>query len=374
MRIALFSGNYNYIREGANQALNRLVSDLEARGHEFRVYSPVTDTPAFEPKGTLVSVPSVALPKRSEFQLALGLNRELRDDIRAFAPDLIHVSTPDILGTRAQTFARQLGVPIVASLHTRFETYLDHYGLGWARPLIEAHLRRFYRRSDLVLVPNQAILDEMRGLGPELAVWSRGVDRDRFNPERRSAGFRNRHRWSDHDVILLFFGRLVREKGIDRFVETVLGLRAQGHSVRVLVVGEGPGRDQFAALPDAVLAGHLDGEALGEAVASADIMLSPSTTEAFGNVVLEGMASGLAVISADAPSASALIDDGRTGLLCDPSGADAYLAAIATLIDDPQRRRTMAVAAREASARFSWEEASLSVERAYQEVLSRPRP
>lgn len=374
MRVALFSGNYNYVREGANQALNRLVGDLEARGHEFRVYSPVTDTPAFEPKGTLVPVPSVALPKRREFRLALGLNSAIRDDVQSFVPDLIHVSTPDILGTRAQTFARKLGVPIVASLHTRFESYLDHYGLGWVRPLIEAHLRRFYRRSDVVLVPNQAILDEMRGLGSELAVWSRGVDRDRFSSARRSAGFRKRHGWSDDDVVLLFFGRLVLEKGIDRFVETVMRLRAEGWSVRVLAVGEGPARDRFEAIPDAVLVGHLDGEALGEAVASADIMLSPSTTEAFGNVVLEGMASGLAVVSANAPSASALIDDGRTGLLCDPSGADAYVAAVASLIDVPERRRAMASAARGASARFSWEEASLSVERAYQEVLSRPRP
>src|SRR6476660_7363076 len=124
MRVALFSGNYNYVREGANQALNRLVGDLEARGQSFRVYSPITETPAFEPTGTLVPVPSVALPKRREFRLALGLNREFREDIRHFKPDLVHVATPDILGTRAQSFAKLLGVPIVASLHTRFEAYL----------------------------------------------------------------------------------------------------------------------------------------------------------------------------------------------------------------------------------------------------------
>ena len=374
MRVALFSGKYKYVRDGANQALNRLVGDLEARGHKFRVYSPVTDRPAFEPKGMLVPVPSVALPKRNEFRLALGLNRAIRDDVRAFAPDLIHVSAPDILDTRAQTLAKKLRVPIVASFHTRFETYLDHYGLGWMRPVLEAHLRRFYGRSDLVLVPNQAILEEMRGLGPKVAIWSRGVDRDRFNPARRSAAFRARHGWGDNDVAILFFGRLVLEKGIDRFIETILQLRANGLPVRVLVVGDGPARDRFDALPDAVLAGHLDGEALGEAVASADIMLSASTSEAFGNVVLEGMASGLAVVSANAPSAAAIVDHGRTGLLCDPSSADAYVAAIATLIEDPQRRRAIGQAAREASARFSWEEASLSVERAYQEVLSRPRP
>ena len=372
MRIALFSGNYNYIREGANQALNRLVGDLEARGHEYRVYSPVTHTPAFEPTGTLVPVPSIALPKRREFRLALGLNRELREDIRAFRPDIVHVATPDILGTRAQTFAKSLGVPVVASLHTRFETYLDHYGLGWSKTLIQAHLRRFYGRSDMVLVPNVAIQREMdEQCGEErVAVWGRGVERDRFSPARRSAEWRASQGWSEDDVVLLFFGRLVLEKGVERFVEVVQRLREMGHKVRPLVVGEGPARGIFARVPETVFTGHLDDEELGRAVASADIMLSPSTTEAFGNVVLEGMASGLAVVSADAPSASALVEPNVTGMLCDPASADGYVAAIAALIANPERRRAMGAAAREASARFSWEEASLSVKRAYQKVIS----
>ncbi|MGH2745648.1 MAG: glycosyltransferase, partial [Thermoleophilaceae bacterium] len=152
MRVALFSGNYNYLREGANQALNRLVRYLEERrGWEVRVYSPVTGTPAFAPAGTLVPVRSVTLPFRTEFQLALGMPRSIREDIARFSPDLVHVSTPDILDTRAQSWARRRNIPVVASFHTRFETYFEHYGLGWARPIAEAHLRRFYRRSDHVL-------------------------------------------------------------------------------------------------------------------------------------------------------------------------------------------------------------------------------
>ncbi|MGZ8999219.1 MAG: glycosyltransferase, partial [Allosphingosinicella sp.] len=162
MRIALFSGNYNYLREGANQALNRLVEHLEAkRGYRVRVYSPVSDTPAFKPKGTLVPVPSIALPVRNEFRLALGLPKPVRNDIRAFAPDLIHVSTPDILGTRAQSLAKRMKVPILASMHTRFETYLAYYGLNLLTPVAQAHLRRFYRRSDYVLCPTPSLAADM---------------------------------------------------------------------------------------------------------------------------------------------------------------------------------------------------------------------
>ena len=130
MRVALFPGNYNYLREGANQALNRLVNHLERRaGCQIRAYSPVRQKPAFEPACILVPVPSIALPVRNEFRLALGLAGAARDDIRTSAPDLVHVSTPDILNSRALSLAKRTCIPIVASMHTRFETWIS---TGWA--------------------------------------------------------------------------------------------------------------------------------------------------------------------------------------------------------------------------------------------------
>ncbi len=352
MRVALFSGNYNYIREGANQALNRLVSRGLERGHAFRIYSPVTDTPAFEPAGDLMPVPSFALPVRGEFRLAPGLPRHIREDVARFSPDLIHVSTPDILGTRAQTFGRRLGVPVVASLHTRFETYFDHYGLGWARPLAEAHLRRFYRRSDHVLAPTPGIVVELKALRGDdrVSLWSRGVDRELFSPERRDLSWRRAHGWGDEDVVVLFFGRLVLEKGVRDYVGP-------------LVVGAGPAFGALAELSDAVLTGHLDGPNLARSVASADILIHPSRTEAFGNVVLEAMASGLAIVSADTDSARSLIEQERSGLLC--ADGEALADAVSALARDPARRRELGVEARMSSSRFSWRAASDSVLEAY---------
>ncbi len=371
MRVALFSGNYNYLREGANQALNRLVGLLEEEeGHSVRVYSPVTDTPAFEPAGTLVPVPSVALPVRSEFRLALGLPRAVRDNVRAFSPDVVHLSTPDILGTRAQTFARRLGIPVIASQHTLFETYLDYYRLGWARPLVEAHLRGFYRRCDHVLAPTPGLVEAMkrvRGDG-RVSLWSRGVDRTLFDPARRDEEWRRSNGWSDGDVAVLFFGRLVAEKGIDRYVATLGRLQRRSANIRPLIVGAGPAANAFAALPNAVLTGHLDGEHLARAVASADVLLQPSTTEGFGNVVLEAMASGLAVVSTAAASSEVLIEQGRTGILCPPDDIGSYEQAIMALVDDPTRRREIGAAARLASEAFSWSNASRQAADAYRAV------
>lgn len=375
MRIALFSGNYNYLREGANQALNKLVGYLETQGHGVRVYSPVTETPAFPPTGTLVAVPSVRLPVRGEFRLALGLPRDIRRDVARFAPDVVHVSTPDILGTRAQSFAKALGVPIVASLHTRFETYLDYYGLGFARPLLEAHLDRFYRRSDHVVAPTPALVAELREMRGDdnASVWSRGIDRALFRPDRRDLDWRRAQGIADDEVAVLFFGRLVLEKGIAQFVAAVEAVQQRGLRVRPLLVGDGPARGAFDGLSGVVATGHLDGEGLARAIASADVMLTPSITETFGNVILEAMAVGLPVVSADAPNARALIEDGRTGFLCEPFDTDGYAALLERLALSPELRHEIGATALRASDAYTWDAASASVERAYRTVLAARR-
>lgn len=373
MRIALFSGNYNYLREGANQALNRLVGWLErVAGHEVRVYSPVTDTPAFEPEGTLVPVHSITLPLRSEFRLATGLSRAIRDDIRAFAPHIIHVSTPDILNTRAQSFAKELGIPIIASQHTLFETYLDYYHLGWLRPLADAHLARFYRRSDHVLVPTQALATDMRQMrGDErVDVWSRGVEHSLFNPARYDHAWRQKNGLADHEIAVLFFGRLVLEKGIANYVSVIEHLQREGLPVRPLLVGEGPGKSAFSSLKNSIMTGHLDGEELARAVSSADVFYHPSTTETFGNVVLEGMAAGLPIVAADAAGSRALLRDGAAGILCNPGDPLGASKALSDLIRSPVHRRHLSHAARENSLAYSWDKASASVELAYKSTLA----
>ena len=376
MRIALFTGNYNYVREGANQALNRLVDYLEGiAGHRVRVYSPVTETPAFEPTGTLIPVASVRLPVRGEFQLALGLPATIRRDLRQFAPDVIHVATPDILGTRAQTFAIRNGIPLVASLHTNFEAYLDYYRLGWLRPLLQKHLDRFYRRCDFVLVPTPEIADEIKQVrgDDQVGVWSRGVDRDLWSPARRDLAWRRARGIADDETVVLFFGRLVLEKGIDVYLQALDELGRRNVRVRAMAIGEGPARERFAAIPDAVLTGHLDGPDLARAVASADIMLTPSISETFGNVVLEAMASGLPVVSADVGSARGLLKDGQSGILCSPFDTSRYADAIQLLVDRPELRVTLSTSARQASQGFSWEAAGSAAAEALEFVSRQQR-
>ena len=365
LRIALFSGNYDCVRDGANQALNRLVAHLLKRHKaEVRIYSPRTRSPAFVSVGEVRAVRSLALPGRPEYRLALGLTRSVRADLDAFQPDIVHLSAPDMLGRQAQKYARGKAIPVVASLHTRFETYADYYRIGFLRQTIERYLDRFYDDCDHILAPTIPIandLAEKHGAG-RLSIWGRGVDPALFHPSLRCDRWRAEQGYGPDEVVPLFFGRLVMEKGLAVFADSIAMLRARGHAVRPLVVGDGPARDWLAdRLPNANFTGHLEGLALGRAIASADVLINPSVTEAFGNVNLEAMSSGLAIVAAAVDSAAALINDGLSGLLVPAKEAAAFATAVETLILDPSRREKMSAMARQEASRYRWDDVLDSV-------------
>lgn len=366
LRVALFSGNYNYTRDGANQALNRLAGTLIEEGAAVRIYSPTSATPAFPPVGDVVSVPSVALPGRREYRGALPLPARVRADIEAFAPNLIHLSAPDLLGVQAQKLGRRLRLPVVASFHTHFESYLSYYRLGWLRPVVERHLRRFYARCDCVLAPTASTAQLLRGMGSApVRLWSRGVDRQQFAPARRSCAWRRAQGLAEDDVVILFLGRLVMEKGLKLVAEAAADLACEPR-VRFLVVGDGPARGWLQArLPKGVFTGALEQPELGTAVASADIMLNPSRTETFGNATLEGMASGLPVVCPTVASNLQLVQHDRQGLLIASNAADDYVAALRRLIVDGRLRARLGASGRIASASYDWRASSLAVIAAY---------
>jgi glycosyltransferase involved in cell wall biosynthesis len=376
LRVALFSGNYNYVRDGANQALNLLVGHLLARGVQVRVYSPTVAKPAFPATGDLVDIPAVPFPgERGEYRLARGLPARARRDLAAFAPNIIHVSAPDILGHRAISYARRHGIARVASLHTRFETYPRYYGLGFVEPLAEHVLTRFYNRVGRVLVPGTLLGDILRGWGVRtpITIWSRGVDHDRFSPARRDLAWRRSLGIADSEVAVGFLGRLVKEKGLNVFSDVVSELRRRGVPHRVLVIGEGPARDWFAEqVPDAAFAGFQTGDDLGRAVASMDVFFNPSITETFGNVTLEAMAAGVPVVAARASGAVGLVEEGITGRLVGPRDIAGYADAIAALALDDDTRLAMGHAGNRAAANYRWETINEAVLTAYLEILQPP--
>ena len=359
LRIALVTGNYNYVLDGANRALNRLVEYLLRQGAAVRVYSPTVAQPAFEPQGDLVSVPSFSIPGRPEYRFPLALSPRVRRDLAEFAPNVVHVASPDVVAHRAVSWARRRGLPVLSSVHTRFETYLQYYNLAWFEPVMVAMLRRFYRRCDALVVPSESfaqVLREQR-MNYDIDIWSRGVDRELFSPARRSLEWRRSLGIADDEVVVGFHSRLVMEKGLDVFADTIDALRRRGVAHRVLIVGEGPARPWFEArLPQAVFTGFQGGAELGRAVASMDLLFFPSTTEAFGNVSLEAMACGLPVVAAAATGSQNLVDDGVSGRLIQPGAVHQFAEALRGYAADVDLRARHGAAGELRSREFSWDQ------------------
>jgi phosphatidylinositol alpha 1,6-mannosyltransferase len=377
LRIALFSGNYNYVRDGANQALNRLVGYLLRQGANVRVYSPTIDEPAFEPTGDLVSLPSTPFPGRPEYRVPLGLPREVRRDLERFRPNIIHISSPDISAHRAVSWARARNLPAVASVHTRFETYLSYYHLQLFEPLLRAGLRRLYRRCDALLAPAESMAAVLRAqrMNSNIHIWTRGVDREQFNPGRRDMEWRRSLGIADEELAVMFLGRLVLEKGLDVFAATIRELKRRGVPHHPLVIGEGPAKAVFEEqMPTGVFIGQQIGDELGRAVASADVFLNPSITEAFGNVTLEAMACGLPVVAAAAVGTTSIVRDGQTGTLVKPGDTNGFADALEAYARDPDLRCRHGEAGLAYAATMDWDEINASVLRVYESVIGRRRP
>jgi phosphatidylinositol alpha 1,6-mannosyltransferase len=372
LRVAIFSGNYNYVRDGANQALNRLADYLLRQGAAVRVYSPTTDTPAFEPKGDLVSVPALPIPGRSEYKIGVALTPGIKRDIKAFRPNILHVASPEFTGHSAVTLAHRLDLPVVASVHTRFETYPRYYGLAFLEPVVLAILRRFYRRCDAIFAPSDSMAQLLRDqrMNYDVGIWTRGIDREIFNPGRRDLDWRRGLGIGDEDAVIGFTGRLVMEKGLDVFSDTIDRLRRREVPHKVLIVGEGPAREWFEQrLPDAIFTGFQSGADLGRAVASMDMLFNPSVTETFGNVTLEAMAAGLPVVAARATGSESLVEDGVTGRLIRPGAIHMFSEALGRYCRDADARHAAGIAGEAASRRYGWDEVNQELVDSYLRVI-----
>lgn len=372
-RVALFTGAYNHIADGVSLTLNRLVAFLEKSNTEVLVFAPTVDNPPVDHAGTLVPVPSIPVPGRSEYRLSLGLPPSARERLAAFRPNLFHVATPDLLGYRALKIARRWNVPAVASYHTHFSSYLKYYGFGALEAPMWRYLAKFYSQCEHIYVPSPSMADVLRrhDIVDGLRLWSRGVDTARFNPALRSLEWRRGHGIQDDEVVVSFIGRLVWEKGLRVFADVIEGLVQRGVPHRSLVVGDGPALDELKVrLPDTIFAGYLQGVDLPRAYASSDLFLFPSDTETFGNVTLEAMASGLPTVCADATGSRTLVEHGETGLLVPPGNASAFLEAVHHLVEDAQERRRMGIGALRRARQFEWDAVLSRMVGFYDEILN----
>jgi glycosyltransferase involved in cell wall biosynthesis len=372
LRVALFTGNYNYIKDGVALTLNRLVAFLEKRGIPVLIFAPVAAKPAFDSVGEVVPLPSMAIPTRSEYRVALGFPKSAQERLRAFRPTLIHIAVPDIAGYRALKLAERWGVPVVASYHTRYDTYLRFYGLGIFETLGQRYMRNFYNRVRRVYPPSESMAEIIRreGQSQNVEIWARGVDSGLFSPARRDMSWRQSLGIADDEVAISFAGRLVKEKNTAIFTRVLNALTDKGLKVKPLVIGDGPEMTAMkSTLRNGVFAGFLHGEDLARAYASSDIFFFPSESETFGNVTLEAMASGLPAVNAIASGSNSLVVEGETGHLVSARDEAGLAEKLETLVRDENLRRRMGEAARSRALGFSWDTILSGLIDSYRTVL-----
>ena len=374
-RLALFTGSYNHIIDGVSLTLNRLVSYLEAQGTEVLILGPTVSDPPLETSGTFTAVPSTALPGRPDYRLSLLPSRSTRKLLRDFDPQIIHVATPDLLGLYALRCSRKMDVPLVASYHTHFASYLKHYGLEFMEGLVQRYLFWFFSKCEHVYVPTPPLMDLLAeaGMEDQLRFWGRGVDMDAFNPSWRSEDWREAHGVDEDDVLVTLVGRLEVEKGVNEFADTIRRLKAQGVSFKSMVVGKGNERVNLESrLPDTIFTGHLQKEELSRAFASSDIFLYPSDSEAFGNVIVEAMASGLPVVAAGGVGSSSHVEVGKTGYLAPADDVNEFARYTRKLIEDDDLREKLGKNARQHAVKnYDWQHTLGLLNGYYEELLSR---
>lgn len=273
------------------------------------------------------------------------------------------ISTPGLVGLTGLAAGRLMGLRLVGIYHTDFPQYV---GMLTDDEMLSSmtwrYMHWFYDQMDMIFVPSEVYRRQLADGGideSKLRILGRGVDLERFNPAHRDTDFWRRHGLDD-GVTFVYVGRVSQEKNIRRLLDAFCNLPMVGVPVRLAIVGDGPSLDELRRQyrrRDIVFTGFLDGDELAQAYASADVSVFPSTTDTFGNVVLEAAASGLPAIVTDKGGPQELVSHGRTGLVIEADTPGSLREAMRELAADAARRRTLGAAARLAATRHGWESA-----------------
>ena len=352
MRIDIVTDTFAPDVNGVAMTLGRLTDGLKRRGH--RVHVIHTGESAGPGETCSASVP---LPGYKEVRVGLPEPFKLRARWMKKRPDAIYVATESPLGKSALKAANALGIPVASGFHTNFHQYMEQYRMGGLQPVAMAYLRRFHQRADCTLTPSQDVVDKLLAEGfTNVYRLGRGVDTGLYSPEKRCEDLRSQWGARPGTPVAVIVGRVAAEKNLDLAMSAFERMRQAVPDVRCVVVGDGPLRERLQEKhPWVHFAGTQLGEDLAKHYASADVLLFPSETETFGNVLLESMASGLVTVSYDYAAAALHVKSGENGLKAEKGDAARFLEhAIQALSLRPHH--CLRISARETAETLGWDQ------------------
>lgn len=349
---------------GVSTTIRRMTAAARAEGFDLTVLTSRGEVaPSDIPIVNFQPVGEFELPEYELQKLSFPPVLEIIDHIQRSGYTEIIISTPGPIGLSALLAAKILGLKTSGIYHTDFPQYVRILtDDSWMETLTWNFMQWFYEQMDVVFVNSgdyrRAL--EARGIkGDRIHILPRGLDTVLFTPARRDPSFWKARGLADGEIGLLYAGRVSKEKKLDLFASVIRKLRADGLPVRALVVGHGPYADEWKAqFGEAIFTGYLSGEELATAYASADVFVFPSTTDTFGNVILEAQASGLPCVVSDQGGPRELVEDGVDGFVTRGGDQAALCDAVRKLCEDEGLRRRMAEASRHRVEDRSWPNAA----------------
>jgi glycosyltransferase involved in cell wall biosynthesis len=359
MRICVVSDTYWPDINGVAMSIHQWFSGLAALGHDVQlVTTPNRDRTRMHVGYTCIyrTISAVSVLGYREVKIGMPSNQVLRELWRAQPPDIVYVATEGMLGWFAIKLAHQLQLPVVSGFHTNFQSYSQFYKLGFLQSLIERYLRALHNRTVCTIVPTVEQLTRVMEMGiNSVAVVGRGVDTSMFRPSMRSEALRHSWGCKAQDPVIVYVGRIAEEKNLDLTLATYTAMRDLNPRLKLVMVGDGPAvkRIQFA-YPEVIFAGIQTGDDLAAHYASGDIFLLSSVTETFGNVVLEALASGLAVVSYRYAAGRLHITHNQTGLLVPFGDEQSFIQQSTRLVTESGLSRELGAAAFDYALTLSW--------------------
>lgn len=360
LRLAVVTETYPPEINGVAMTLGRLVNAMLERGHQVQLIRPrqgAQDQPVQSQQLEEVLQPGMTIPNYDGLKMGLPAKNALLKRWRIKRPDLVHIATEGPLGWSALAAANKLRIPVATDFHTNFHSYSKHYGLGWLKRPIVAYLRKFHNKAACTMVPTAGLQRELSEYGyKNLLVVQRGVDTQLFNPARRSDSLRENWGLRPDEVAALYVGRLAPEKNLGLAVSSFRAMQQHTPSARLIMVGDGPERQALEKQnPDIIFTGARRGEDLAAHYASGDVFLFPSTTETYGNVTMEAMASGLAVIAYNYAAAEEHIRHDINGLVAPLDDASQFINLARELAGDRSRIERLRLNAVSQASQLDWE-------------------
>ena len=370
IKVAYFAGSLQPGHDGVTRVLYKLIDNLKKYNIGSMFFSPIIPGKEEQPV-QMYSVPSFTFPLYKEYKFAMPGQRYFEDKLKEFQPDLIHINSPCSLGYAAVKYGNRNGIPVAATYHTHFSSYAKYYKIKAFENISWSYFRKIYNACQIVYVPSQPILNELKLHGlSNLNYLPHGVDTKTFNTSFYSKEWKRQNNIGGKKAVL-FVGRLVWEKDLETLANSYKIIMNERDDAAFVIVGEGPIKDELVKLmPEAIFLGYQSGTKLAEAYASSDIFVFPSTTETFGNVTLEAMASGLPPICAREGGAYGVITEGINGLTVNPRDPDDLAKKINLLLNSSEKRNYIRNNAINYAKEQTWDKIFQQLVNSYQILIS----